>query len=250
MPRTTVPYRAVAPVISPAPAQVPMQTATIIGHKRRTTALSEGPASICQTLVRNDGIMSSAAASTGGMTMASNPIEIVGSPSPITPLMKPASRNTSPMKTVVPSMGTLLATRQPSPREHPFGSCEMRPIVHLAVERDHAGPGRGGEHGDDVAGMLDLTPARGEGRVDDLDLIGMDRELAREAVPRGGRSLGLEAVQVAKVDEDRIDRLHAGRDGREQAQVAREPIGRGQHAIGLPRRRRADLRREVLRAPG
>jgi hypothetical protein len=80
-----VPYRPVTPVINPAPPHVPMHTASIMGHSRRMTPRSDGPAIICHTLVRSDGNIRIAAASTGGITMARRPIEIVGKPRPITP---------------------------------------------------------------------------------------------------------------------------------------------------------------------
>nr|PZN86892.1 MAG: hypothetical protein DIU57_03665 [Pseudomonadota bacterium] len=76
---------------------MPRQSATVIGHNRRTIAGSDGPPTICQTFVRSEGTISRAAASTGGMTIARSPIEMVGNPIPMTPLIKPASANTSPM---------------------------------------------------------------------------------------------------------------------------------------------------------
>jgi hypothetical protein len=98
IPSSAVPKRAVVAVISPRPAQVPRQTASSIGHSRRSTTESAGPASICQTLVMSDGKIRMAAACTGGITTASRPMEIVGRPRPITPLMNPASANTNPTK--------------------------------------------------------------------------------------------------------------------------------------------------------
>src|SRR3984893_16663957 len=50
------------------------------------------PPANCQTLVMKDGTIRSEAALAGAMTRLSKPIETVGSPSPITPLTKPASR--------------------------------------------------------------------------------------------------------------------------------------------------------------
>src|SRR5580692_9541320 len=54
-----------------------------------------GPAANCQTLVINEGTIRSDAAFAGAITRLSKPIETVGSPSPITPFTKPASRNVS-----------------------------------------------------------------------------------------------------------------------------------------------------------
>src|SRR3984893_17215118 len=50
------------------------------------------PPANCQTLVMKDGTIRSEAAFAGAMTRLSKPIETVGSPSPITPLTKPAMR--------------------------------------------------------------------------------------------------------------------------------------------------------------
>ena len=68
-----------------------------------TIGFKDGPAAICQTFVRNEGRTRIAAASKGVMTTASNPIEIVGRPRPMTPLTKPASTNTAAIKIVLPS---------------------------------------------------------------------------------------------------------------------------------------------------
>src|SRR5262245_46138066 len=84
--------------MKPRPAHVPKQTMSIIGHNRRATTVSAGPASICHALVTSDGTARIAAAWTGGIATASRPIEMVGSPSPITPLTSPASANTAAMK--------------------------------------------------------------------------------------------------------------------------------------------------------
>ena len=64
-----------------------------MGQSRRANRLKLGPAANCQTLVTNDGTIRSEAALAGAMTRLSKPIETVGSPSPITPFTKPASRN-------------------------------------------------------------------------------------------------------------------------------------------------------------
>ena len=78
-------------------------TAIIIGHSRRRMGRSEGPATICQTLVSSDGSIGIAAASTGGNATAKRPIEIVGRPRPIASLKKPARRNAAAMKRYVAS---------------------------------------------------------------------------------------------------------------------------------------------------
>ena len=67
-------------------------TPASIGQSRRASRLKFGPAANCQTLVTKDGTIRSDAALAGGMTTLSKPIETVGSPRPITPFTKPASR--------------------------------------------------------------------------------------------------------------------------------------------------------------
>src|ERR1700722_19213902 len=60
----------------------------------RSSAISPvGVRANCQTLVTKEGTIRSEAALAGAITRLSKPIETVGSPRPITPLTKPASRN-------------------------------------------------------------------------------------------------------------------------------------------------------------
>jgi hypothetical protein len=54
-----------------------------------------GPTKVCQILVTMAGTMTIASALPGGIATASRLTETVGNPSPITPLMKPASRKTA-----------------------------------------------------------------------------------------------------------------------------------------------------------
>ena len=72
-----------------------------------------------------------------------------------------------------------------------------------------------------------------------------------KAVATRAAAIALEALEVAKVGVDRVDRRHLGRRSREQALRARELIGERPAAVGSPccRSRRA-RRREVLGAPG
>jgi hypothetical protein len=63
-----------------------------IGHIRRTSASRSPPTANCQILVTSDGTTRIAAACAGVISSPSRPIATVGSPSPITPLTKPASR--------------------------------------------------------------------------------------------------------------------------------------------------------------
>ena len=55
----------------------------------RTTVPEAGPASICHTMVMNDGRMRMAAASVGGITIARSPMEMVGRPRPVTTIAYP-----------------------------------------------------------------------------------------------------------------------------------------------------------------
>src|SRR5690606_35467689 len=98
--------------------------------------------------------------------------------------------------------------------------------------------------------MIDLALARCESGVDDRDLVRMDGELAGEPVASRSGRLRPQAILVAEVDEYRVDRLHVGGNGREQAEIARQPIGGREAAVRLAGGSRADLRRQILRSPG
>src|SRR5690606_16461857 len=98
--------------------------------------------------------------------------------------------------------------------------------------------------------MVYLALARCERGVDDLDLVRMDGELAGEPVASRSGRLRPQAILVAEVDEYRVDRLHAGRNRREQAEIAREPIWGRESAVRLAGGGRAYLRRQILRSPG
>src|SRR5690348_13453537 len=116
-----------------------------------------------------------------------------------------------------------------------YASClqQVRTIDHPAVDRKDASVGMCLERGDDFFGVPDLVLGRGEGRVDDGDLRGMDRELAGEALARSSLRFGLEALLVLEVGEDAVDRLDSrgGRAG--EAQRARQPVGEAQAAISI-----------------
>jgi hypothetical protein len=75
-----------------------MQIPTSMGQRLRAIGARDRPASICHALVSKDGTIKIAAASTGGITMARSPIEMVGKPSPITPFATPARANIAPTK--------------------------------------------------------------------------------------------------------------------------------------------------------
>jgi hypothetical protein len=66
--------------------------------KRRMMSRRCGPAKVCQILVTIAGTMTMAIARDGCIATASRPIETVGSPSPTTPVTKPASSRAAAMK--------------------------------------------------------------------------------------------------------------------------------------------------------
>ncbi len=83
----------------------------------------------------------------------------------------------------------------------------MRPVEHLALEPDDARFGRGGERRDHPLRMGDRGGIRREDAVDRLDLARMNRRLPGEADALGGARLALEAIAVAEIGENRVDRL-------------------------------------------
>ena len=80
-----------------------------IGQSRFSVAPSFGPVAICQPLVTRLGTTSSAAACAGAITPPRMPTAMVGNPSPITPLTKPANTKVAvtKMMRVVLSMSCL-----------------------------------------------------------------------------------------------------------------------------------------------
>lgn len=74
--------------------KVPIKTPTIKGQNRLINTPNLGPMQSCQILVTNEGIISKLAAIIGSMVILSNPMAMVGSPKPITPLMNPANKKT------------------------------------------------------------------------------------------------------------------------------------------------------------
>ena len=67
-------------------------------------------------------------------------------------------------------------------REHALCPQQMRPVEHAAAVRDDAGARGGGERGDDGPGRADGVGRRLERAIQDLDLVGVDGELAGKAV--------------------------------------------------------------------
>ncbi len=100
----------------------------------------------------------------------------------------------------------------------------MRDVEHLAVERGDAGVARRSEGGDYALGLGDRLRRRRERLVDHLDLVGVDRELAQEAVaPRGG-AVAPEPFQIAEVGIDGVDRLDARGCGGEERKAPHQPV--------------------------
>src|SRR5215468_4920703 len=89
--------------------------------------------------------------------------------------------------------------------ERAAGARELRPVEHLAVERHDAGAARGLERGDDAPRGRDLVEIRAKRAIEDLDLRGVDRELADEAVAPRVRRLAREALFVPQVEAHGVE---------------------------------------------
>ena len=66
---------------------------------------------------------------------------------------------------------------------------------------------------------------------------------------RAASASALQAVLVAEVGEHAVDRLDARGGGAGEAQRAREPVGEAELAVRVIFGRRAERRRQILRAP-
>jgi hypothetical protein len=124
----------------------------------------------------------------------------------------------------------------------------MRPIEHFPAKVDAARLAGFGEGGDDGAGARDCRGARGEHLVDDRYLVGVNGELAGEAVATGGERLGLEAGMVAEVGENRIEGHDCRRGRAGKAERAGDAIAIGEPSRGVAHRLGAKLGGEVLGA--
>ena len=100
-----------------------------------------------------------------------------------------------------------------------------------------------------AVGLSDGLGVGREARIDHRHLRRMDCELAGEAVAQGVAALRFQAVRVAEIDEHGVERLHAGRRGTKQREIARKCEHAGQRAVGIARGRRADIGGQVLRPP-
>src|SRR5271166_5456893 len=79
------------------------------------------------------------------------------------------------------------------------------------------------------------SPGARENRVDDFDLISIDRHLGVEAVAPRRLALPPECVAVAPIQGDFVDREDAGGPRGEERQIARERERRGEAAIAVSR---------------
>ena len=107
----------------------------------------------------------------------------------------------------------------------------MRPVDHSAVHRKDASVGLCLERGDDGGGVADIALGGCESGVEDVDLTGMDGELAGEALAARGFRFGAQAGFVTEVGEDSVDRLDSCRDCAGEAERAGKPIGEGEVAV-------------------
>src|SRR3954447_16379498 len=89
---------------------------------------------VCQMLVMIAGTITMASACAGGIVSASRPIDTVGKPRPITPLMKPASRNAAAIRS---RRGSNIAPTLADPRQphHPASQIRPSPMTKTDVAR-------------------------------------------------------------------------------------------------------------------
>src|SRR5512135_2129857 len=94
----------------------------------------------------------------------------------------------------------------------------MRLVEHLAVER--CSTRARSKRRDDILGMRNVGRRRREGRIDRLDLIGMDRQHSGETLALRQARSTLQALGVAEVGMERLDRIDARRLRRDKDQCA------------------------------
>jgi hypothetical protein len=134
-------------------------------------------------------------------------------------------------------------------REHLSRMGEVGTIHHFASYRKNAGVGLCLERRDDRPRVCEVLGRGREGAIDDGDLRGMDRKLARETLAGGRFGFGAKSVLVAKIGEDAVDRLNASGHRAGEAQRSRELVGERQFAVRIQLRRRAESGRQVFGAP-
>ena len=69
------------------------------------------------------------------------------------------------------------------------------------------------ERGANLARLLDGLRIRREGRMDNRELVGMDRRLAGETEARAGRSFLPQAFRIIEIEERHIEQVDSGRGG-------------------------------------
>lgn len=74
-----------------------MKIPAINPHNLLIKLRNAGPVKSCHIFVTREGIINKLAALAGAITTVNKPMDIVGSPSPITPFTIPANRNTDIM---------------------------------------------------------------------------------------------------------------------------------------------------------
>ena len=105
---------------------------------------------------------------------------------------------------------------------------EVRAIDHFAADGQHARVGLCLERGDNRLRMGDVVGRRREGGIDHRHLGRMDGQLAGEAFAACGLGFGAQALLVAEIGEDAVDRLDAGGDRPGKAERARQLVGEAQ----------------------
>ena len=127
---------------------------------------------------------------------------------------------------------------------------QMRAVVHLPVDADDAGIAGAAKAATIACELRDRFGRGREDLVDDRHLRRVDRHLAGEAVALGLEAFRPQAVRVAEIDEDRVDRRDFGGGGARGWSGAREAEHVGVAAVLVARGARADRGRKILRAPG
>src|SRR5512142_514356 len=108
----------------------------------------------------------------------------------------------------------------------------MRFVDHLAVDPHHASRRIFSESIDYFLRVREFVVRWGKGGVDDVDVLWMDYRLAQKAVETRRNGLFLQAVEIVDIGIDGVDRDHAGRTRRDQAEVARQEIRAVELAVG------------------
>src|SRR5712675_1138822 len=101
--------------------------------------------------------------------------------------MRPASlrvmmQAVSPGTRICDRSAALPRRAQARARQRSFRLAQMRQVEHLSTELQGGDTGIGAKQRDDFPGRCDLGGARRKAFVDDRNLLGMNRELAAEAV--------------------------------------------------------------------